>query len=96
MTSDLDQINHLPVGAHIGLRQGTTTRLLDVEAEWDSTNDRYQVSNVNTGILTEASSGTATELLLTAGGGGGSDLAAQEEGTEVESAATTFNFTETG
>ena len=94
--SDLDRIDHLPVGAHIGLRQGTTTRLLDVEAEWDSTNDRYQVSNVNTGILTEASSGTATELLLTAGGGGGSDLAAQEEGTEVESAATTFNFTGDG
>ena len=69
--ADIDSIRHLPVGAHIGLRQGTTTRLLQVEAEWDSTNDRYQVINVNTGILTEGASGTATELLLTAGVGGG-------------------------
>ena len=50
-TADIDTISHLPVGAHIGLRQGTTTRILEVEAEWDSTNDRYQVTNVNTGIL---------------------------------------------
>ena len=69
--ANLDTIDHLPVGAHIGLRQGTTTRILEVEAAWDSTNDRYQVININTGILSESASGTATELLLTAGAGGG-------------------------
>ena len=68
--ANLNMISHLPVGAHIGLRQGVTTRILEVQAEWDSTNDRYQVINVNTGILTESASGTATELLLTAGVGG--------------------------
>ena len=31
--SDLDTISHLPVGAHIGLRQGTTTRILDVQVQ---------------------------------------------------------------
>ena len=67
--ASLDMIDHLPVGAHIGLRQGATTRILEVEAEWDSTNARYQVININTGILSESASGTATELLLTAGGG---------------------------
>ena len=69
--ANLDMIDHLPVGAHIGLRQGTTTRILEVQAEWDATNDRYRVINVNTGILSESASGTATELLLTAGAGGG-------------------------
>ena len=69
--ANLDMIDHLPVGAHIGLRQGATTRILEVEAEWDSTNARYQVININTGILSESASGTATELLLTAGAGGG-------------------------
>ena len=68
-TASLGTISHLPVGAYIGLRQGVTTRILRVEAGWDSTNNRYQVINVNTGILSEASSGTATELLLTGGGG---------------------------
>ena len=62
---NIARINHLPVGGHIGLRQGVTTRILRVEAEWDSPNDRYEVINVNTGILTEAASGTDTELLLT-------------------------------
>ena len=69
--SDLDMISHLPVGAYIGLRQGANTRILRVEAEWDSTDNRYQVINVNTGILSESASGTATELLLTAGVGSG-------------------------
>ena len=69
--SDLGMIDHLPVGAHIGLRQGTAIRILDVEAEWDSTNDRYQVVNINTGVLLEEATGTATEFLLTAGAGGG-------------------------
>ena len=68
--ANLNSISHLPVGAHIGLRQGVTTRILEVEAEWDASNDRYQVINVNTGILSESASGTATELLLTAGAGG--------------------------
>ena len=63
--ADLDRINHLPVGGHIGLRQGVTTRILRVEAVWDSTNNRYEVTNVNSGVLTEASSGTDTELLFT-------------------------------
>ena len=73
--ANLNMISHLPVGAHIGLRQGTTIRILRVEAEWDSTNNRYQVTNVNAGGILEAASGTATELLLTAGAasGGGSD-----------------------
>ena len=62
---NIARINHLPVGGHIGLRQGVTTRILRVEAEWDSPNNRYEVINVNTGILTEAASGTDTELLLT-------------------------------
>ena len=78
---NLDMISHLPVGAHIGLRQGTTTRILRVEAEWDSTNDQYQVINVNTGILTESASGTATELLLTAGVGGGTAFDLHEDVT---------------
>ena len=79
--ANLDMIDHLPVGAHIGLRQGTTTRILEVEAEWDSTNARYQVININTGILSESASGTATELLLTAGAGvaGGTGEALQIE-----------------
>ena len=72
-------IDHLPVGAHIGLRQGATTRILEVEAEWDSTNARYQVININTGILSESASGTATELLLTAGTAGGGTGAAGEQ-----------------
>ena len=80
--ADLNSISHLPVGAHIGLRQGTTTRLLQVEAVWDATNDRYQVINVNTGILTEGASGTATELLLTAGAGGGTTVEANPAGTD--------------
>ena len=63
---NLARINHLPVGGHIGLRQGVTTRILRVVAAWDAANDRYQVINVNTGILSEAASGTDTELLLTA------------------------------
>ena len=69
--ANLERIDHLPVGGHIGLRQGTTTRVLRVEATWEASENRYQVSNVNTGILTEASSGTDTELLLTAPGGSG-------------------------
>ena len=77
--TNLDMISHLPVGAHIGLRQGTTIRILSVEAEWDSTNNRYQVINVNTGILTEAASGTATELLLTAGVGSGLSTVATDD-----------------
>ena len=74
--ANLDMISHLPVGAHIGLRQGSTTRILEVTAEWDSTNERYQVININAEGLLEEASGTATELLLTAGvsgSGGGSD-----------------------
>ena len=69
--ANLDTISHLPVGAHIGLRQGTTIRILRVEAVWDSTNNRYQVTNVNAGGILEEASGTATELLLTAGVSGG-------------------------
>ena len=68
---NLNMITHLPVGSHIGLRQGSNIRILEVLAEWDSTNERYQVSNITTGILSESSSGTATELLLTAGVGSG-------------------------
>ena len=64
--ADISRINHLPVGGHIGLRQGVTTRILRVEAVWDDTNNRYQVINVNTGILSENASGSDTELLLTA------------------------------
>ena len=71
--ANLDMISHLPVGAHIGLRQDTTIRILRVEAEWDSTNNRYQVININAGGLLEQASGTATELLLTAGVLGGGD-----------------------
>ena len=82
-TASLDTISHLPVGAHIGLRQGATTRILEVQAEWDATNERYQVTNVNTGILTEASSGTATELLLTAGAGGGSGAIEEFDSTRA-------------
>ena len=33
--TNLDMISHLPVGAHIGLRQGVTTRILEVQAVWD-------------------------------------------------------------
>ena len=92
--ADLDTISHLPVGAHIGLRQGTTIRILRVEAEWDSTNNRYQVTNVNAGGILEQASGTATELLLTAGGGGGgSDIEVSDEGTSLTTAATGFDFT---
>ena len=81
--ANLDMIDHLPVGAHIGLRQGTTTRILEVEAEWDSTANQYQVININTGILSESASGTATELLLTAGaGGGGTTVTANPAGTD--------------
>ena len=68
--ANLDMISHLPVGAHIGLRQGVTTRILEVEAEWDSTNNRYRVTNFNAEGLLEEATGTATELLLTAGVGG--------------------------
>ena len=71
--ADLDTISHLPVGAHIGLRQGLLTRVLQVEATWDATNNRYQVINVNAAGLLEAASGTATELLLTAGASAGTD-----------------------
>ena len=63
--ANLDRVDHLPVGGHIGLRQGVTTRILRVEAVWNTANNRYQVANLNTGILTEASSGTDTQLLLT-------------------------------
>ena len=80
--ANLNMISHLPVGAHIGLRQGATTRILRVEAVWDATLARYQVINVNTGILSEAASGTATELLLTAGAGGGTTVAANPTGTD--------------
>ena len=65
--ANLALISHLPVGGHIGLRQGTTIRILRVAAVWDATNTRYQVTNVNAGGLLEESTGTATELLLTAG-----------------------------
>ena len=67
--TSLDGISHLPVGAYIGLRQGSTIRILRVEAVWDATNSRYQVINVNAGGILEASTGTDTELLLTAGSG---------------------------
>ena len=80
--ANLNMISHLPVGAHIGLRQGATTRILRVEAVWDATLARYQVINVNTGILSEAASGTATELLLTAGAGGGTTVEANPTGTD--------------
>ena len=80
--ADLDTISHLPVGAHIGLRQGAITRLLQVEAEWDSAENRYQVINVNAVGLLEAASGTATELLLTAGAGGGTTVEANPAGTD--------------
>ena len=64
--TNISRINHLPVGGHIGLRQGVTTRILRVETAWDEANSRYEVINVNTGILSESASGTDTELLLTA------------------------------
>ena len=83
--ANLGTISHLPVGAHIGLRQGTTIRILRVEAEWDSTNNRYQVINVNAGGILEEASGTATELLLTAGGGGGTAGAADLKGQRIAS-----------
>ena len=101
-TANLDMISHLPVGAHIGLRQGTTTRILEVEAEWDATNSRYQVTNVNTGILTESASGTATELLLTAGAGGGTTVEANPTGsdgddlTRIAIDGTNYNVPESG
>ena len=63
--ANIARINHLPVGGHIGLRQGVTTRILRVETVWDEANSRYEVTNVNTGILSESASGTDTELLLT-------------------------------
>ena len=92
--ANLNMISHLPVGAHIGLRQGATIRILRVEAEWDSTNNRYQVTNVNAGGILEEASGTATELLLTAGsGGGGSDIEVSDEGTSLTTAVTGFDFT---
>ena len=89
-------IDHLPVGAHIGLRQGTTTRILEVEAEWDSTNRRYQVININTGILSESASGTATELLLTAGTAGapvGTSTVAFHAGMSADTAITSSQTT---
>ena len=93
---DLDTIDHLPVGAHIGLRQGVTTRILEVEAEWDSTNRRYQVININTGILSESASGTATELLLTAGTAGapvGTSTVAFHAGLSADTAITSSQTT---
>ena len=85
-SANLDMISHLPVGAHIGLRQGTTIRILRVEAVWDSTNNRYQVTNVNAGGILEEASGTATELLLTAGvSGGGADTDLQNIDTDLTS-----------
>ena len=63
--ANLSRIDHLPVGGHIGLRQGSNTRILRVEDTWDSTENRYHVTNTNSAPLTESSSGTATELLLT-------------------------------
>ena len=63
--ADLARVDHLPVGGHIGLRQGVNTRILRVEAAWEASENRYQVSNVNAAPLTEASAGTDTELLLT-------------------------------
>ena len=64
-TADLARVDHLPVGGHIGLRQGVNTRILRVEAAWEASENRYQVANVNAAPLTEASAGTDTELLLT-------------------------------
>ena len=64
--SDLAQVSHLPSGGFIGLRQGTNTRVLEVTAAFDSTNNRYRVVNHNADPLTESANGTATELLLTA------------------------------
>ena len=73
--ANLNRVSHLPVGAHIGLRQGTTNlRILRVEAEFDSSGNRYEVRNVTSGILNESASGTATELLLTAGAASDSGL----------------------
>ena len=63
--ANLSRIDHLPVGGHIGLRQGSNTRILRVEDTWNSTENRYHVTNTNSAPLTESSSGTATELLLT-------------------------------
>ena len=63
--ADLARVDHLPVGGHIGLRQGGNTRILRVEDTWESAENRYQVTNVNSDPLTEAVSGTDTELLLT-------------------------------
>ena len=96
--ANLDMISHLPVGAHIGLRQGVTTRILQVEALWDSTNNRYQVINVNTGILSESSSGTDTELLLTAGVGGGTihTTGSTPPANPVTNQLFTFNVDATG
>ena len=94
--ANIDMIDHLPVGAHIGLRQGATTRILEVEAEWDSTNRRYQVININTGILSESASGTATELLLTAGTAGapvGTSTVAFHGGLSADTAITSSQTT---
>ena len=98
--ANLASISHLPVGAHIGLRQGTATRILEVVAEWDATNNRYQVTNVNAAALLEAASGTATELLLTAGASGGAAGATDYTRTLIGTSASmgtsvvTLNFSE--
>ena len=63
--ANLARVDHLPVGGHIGLRQGVNTRILRVEDSWESSENRYHVTNVNGAALTEAASGTDTELLLT-------------------------------
>ena len=51
-----------------------------MEAVWDATNDRYQVTNINDSALLEAASGTDTELLLTAAAG--TAVAANPAGTD--------------
>ena len=58
-------ISHIPVGGLIGLEQGANIRILSVAAGFDSTDNRYEVSNENTAGLLEQAGGTDTDLLLT-------------------------------
>ena len=71
--NNLNLINHLPIGGHIGLRQGTATRILEVADTYDAGFNTYLVTNVNATGLLEAASGTDTELLLTASADGVAD-----------------------
>ena len=92
----LASIDGLPIGGHIGLRQADTIRILEVRTEYDATNDRYEVANLSTGILTEASSGTDTELLLTinpAVAGGSGDIEGVIAGTGLSGGGTSGTVT---